>query len=87
MAHWDRTVNIKEHITDGDTLYDTIKAMTGILSVIKTDKELREEFETEFDQFLENAPLMDADEAQSEANWILSDLYDYADNRRIWLGI
>jgi len=91
MAKWRATVNVKQHINDGDPdtanyqrcdrIAATLRASPTVMKIYGGD-ELVEQFEDASKTYQ-----IDGSDDAELLNDCLHDLYDWADRERIWLGL
>jgi hypothetical protein len=92
MRAWKHIINIAQYITEDNSKEAVLKAANGVMSELARlpQDEETEHFKWEFEEIAEQARHASDDEADylvDEFNYKLNNLYDWADNRRIWLGI
>ena len=93
MSTWLTTVNIKDLLTEDDSEEAVITAANGIVGRLRTLADpggsLADSLDTltlceilnTFKDLAENNPDV------QEFNWVLDELYDWADDNRVWLGL
>lgn len=89
---WRKTVNIKEFIREGDQSPEGARVVAGQIASLLRSK-LRQEIEgTEdftLDLIVEELEDLSgsSDATVEDLDHMLSELYDWADGNRVWLGI
>lgn len=83
MARWNRQIEIKQFFDideyDPKSVRDSAKQ---IFEVLKVQPEYGED-----DEFTEIADQFEVTDGEGrEVNWVLEDLYDWADANRVWIG-
>jgi hypothetical protein len=92
MRAWKYRINIAQYITEDDSKDGVLKAANGVvaeLAKLPEDEETTH-FRLEFEEIADQAKHASDDEVEyvvDEFNYQLNNLYDWADDRRVWLGL
>lgn len=99
MNKWNYTLNIKQHIGNGTSNEDIVKAAQGVVAELKKlpvgwFQVLHSTFDNEVDDLLHMFEGIANDTSEEgdedllyEFNGYLGELYDWADDKKVWLGL
>lgn len=95
MNKWKQSINIKQHLNEGETLEQTIQAAKGVYSeLLRLKVDERDytiaDIKMQFEDMASLNPSTcseDPDDLCEEFNYQLNELYDWADYHRVWLGL
>lgn len=95
MNKWKQSINIKQHLNEGETLEQIIQAAKGVYSELKhlkvdQDDYAFDDIEMQFEDMAGLSPETceeDSEDLREEFNYQLHALYDWADGNRVWLGL
>lgn len=79
MREWKETLNIKRYLTKSEKPEDILRSMQSIARELARSRVFREQY----DGLLEEMKVVDD---VDDANAMLGEMYDIADQNRIWLG-
>jgi hypothetical protein len=92
MAEWKYSINVKQHLSNGTSNDAIVKAAKGVLSELKRLPEHLlsdiEDITYEFEEMVRcTHDPEDNDNLLWEFNYQLNSLYDWADYKRVWMGM
>lgn len=82
MLQWKTTCDIKQHLNN-----ETLTYHERVEKIAEEICQCRAFDGTLFAAYLREILELDEHELQQEANGFLNDIYDYADEHRIWMGL
>ena len=95
MNKWEQSINIKQHLNEGETLGQIIKAAKGVYWELKRLKVDQDDYN--FDDIIMQFEYIanlnpettdeDPEDLCEEFNYHLNELYDWADGEHVWLGL
>jgi hypothetical protein len=84
MPRWNYKINIKQHLNSGETAELFERAKAGVIKEVKTLPHFTDPDELDLKFVVRE---LESVTDVWEFNWALGVLYDWADFRRVWLGI
>lgn len=88
---WKYTIDIKQHLSNSTNNESIVNAAKGVVHELKRlpiTLGCLEDLIYEFQDIVECTPdPADCDDLLSHFNYLLNDLYDFADYHRIWTGL
>lgn len=85
---WKHRIDIKQHLGDDTSPAGVRKAAAGVLAELRKVERHFEDDASLTDLMLEFGAISEEDDADcDDFNGWLDELYDWADGRRVWLGL
>lgn len=90
MSRWKYKINIKQFLSDETTQEAKITACNGVISELnklKRTREFRDDDELEMFIIDLEGIAEDTGADHHDFNYVLDSLYDWADAKRVWMGL